>query len=173
MAQHHGLPTRLLDWTSNPLVALYFAAIDESSSAATVYYFRRRRNAGADINVYTDSFSPKSKHHPHVPNPLKVDGVRIVYPMTSTDRIVAQRGAFTIQDPYTPLDEQANGGDLDTASSIHSMFARTMPSWAKRHILSQLERLGISPRTLFPDLGGLGKGLLHTEQLRPDPVSYT
>jgi hypothetical protein len=42
LAQHHGLLTRLLDWTTNPLAALYFAATGEPDHDGAMYVINPR-----------------------------------------------------------------------------------------------------------------------------------
>lgn len=164
MAQHHGLPTRLIDWTSSPLVALYFTCLnhvsDKEREDGAVYFFRLRKKRN-DLNIYE-----KRPRQVHEANPLKVKGIKIVYSMMSTARIAEQSGGFTIQDPCFTLDEQA-GKRFDKKNlDISDLHKWIVPGEKKAEIMSQLERVGINPRTLFPDLDGIVAGILHTEFFR-------
>jgi len=89
IGQHHGLPTRLLDWTSNPLVAAYFAAEGSPETDCAIYAMR------APMVVDTD----RDK------NPLaRGTGVDVVTPDHVSNRIAAQAGMFTIHwQPEKPV----------------------------------------------------------------------
>jgi hypothetical protein len=172
LARHHGLPTRLLDWTSNPLVALYFAAFhendeityqDESNEAAAlklnldggVWAVQRRADAH-DLDVF-DSQVP----------PLAVRGIKLVYPFYPTSRMTAQSGMFTIhENPWMDVigcaGKKFREGDLDIAK----LKRWTVSSRCKADVILELERLAVNSRTLFPDLDGLAKGLWQTEVIR-------
>lgn len=167
LAQHHGLPTRMLDWTSNSLAALYFAAESQASEDGAVFAFRPIKQFTEYLCVHRD----EPLFQKHVREPLKVVGIKIIFPMMSSDRLVAQSGAFTIQKPWKPLDEQADAkfrrGNLD----IVVMFKWRLPKECKVKVLDQLNRTGIHHRSLFPDLAGAGVGLLRAQLLRKDNLA--
>ena len=165
LARHYGLPVRLMDWAMNPLAALYFACEyrrEEELTDGKVWMLIPDDREGARINV----FSPeKDKKGPIGPGHVK--GIRLIYPMVTSDRINAQSGAFTVQqNPWISLDELANASYRDNDVDILELRAYTIPADKKSTMLEYLNSIGINRRTLFPDLDGLVLGLVNDQILR-------
>ena len=158
LARHHGLPTRVLDWTANVLYALYFACTEHCDCDGRVWAFRQRGYKGV-----LDAFDlvEQDEKTLFASEPLRV---KVVHPVFNSTRLVAQEGGFTLHsDPLTSLEDLAgkdfSRGNLD----IEQLYCWPVPSRYKPALLKELSGLGISYRSAFPDLDGIAKSLWHTE----------
>ena len=194
-AQHHGLPTRLLDWSLNPLVALYFACYDKLGSETEkgrdgcVYRLYPRELPGIwsgennsppspyddivfDFRLQVEEiiqdclFQSSPNKYPHLP-------VIPVMPTAVSPRIVAQSSRFTF---HPPIFDQ-NSKVIQSPVSLIDIFADKeyalkryiIPSRNKKNILVELNRLGIHRYSLFPDLDNLA---LHLKTIYCDRTMY-
>jgi FRG domain-containing protein len=154
IARHHGLPVRLLDWSSNPLVALYHAVKTEPCKDGAVWAILRK----SDPDAHYDFLEKKG-------DPFDVRGVRMIYPIYITPRLNAQSGYFTIHGERDKhLDEDPTGNDADF-DFLH-LTRWQVPKADKANLIDELSRLAITEQTLYPDLDGLARGLWQTEVLR-------
>ena len=163
LMQHYGLPTRLLDWSESPLVALYFAVendVSHNGEDAAVWSLRPSElNKNANINADEEFFIPSfdddvlssySIERLSQERRVKLSPIATIA-TRNNPRIQAQMGVFTIHHlDVRPIESIGN--------SAH-VFKYIIPANCKSTILKQLRLLGISKFSMFPELSSIGDNI--------------
>ncbi len=140
VAQHHGLATRLLDWTKNPFIALFFA-VEEGKQDGVVWCYCCFSEASDD---YSD--------------PFKIHKILFFEPPHITSRIIVQSGCFTAH---------PSKGRLSKSNWQGSMVKIIIPAPEKWAIKDSLSEIGVHRASLFPSLDGVSNYIncTHAEPL--------
>lgn len=190
IARHYELPCRLLDWTANPLFALFFACQanagpvkDNGGTDGAVYVICRRQGS---FNI--DAFSllkveneqdllelrnvrfvnDAGQEAPQEEEGLNGPCIKLIHPYYDSPRLRAQDGVFTWHSPPTldMRDAALQQREFDHLQlDIESLDALLVPRASKENILMELARLGITRRLVYPELDGIAKSLAETEFL--------
>jgi hypothetical protein len=130
-AQHIGVPTRLLDWSANPLVATFFALEGDSEEDRVIYA------------VKYSQYIHEVEHKRYSPFDNPQEG-RFTAPLLF-DRIRAQRGLFTIHPDPTKIFYPKGLVSIRIENSLVNDFRR------------RLFKYGVDHWHVYPDAQGLGQ----------------
>jgi hypothetical protein len=167
LAKHHGLATRMLDWTYSPYVALHFAtarlrAFDQEGAVWMVDYLRahelvprklRQQLEQEAANVFTTEMLTTVASDFEDLEKLGDDFVVFVEPPSFDDRIVNQYALFSLSSqPDVSLDRWLESHPDLTRKLV-------IPAELKWEIRDKLDQANLTERVLFPGLDGLSRWL--------------
>jgi hypothetical protein len=168
LMQHYGVPTRLLDWTENPFIALYFALTSASYDKMSKTYMEDSgiwvvnasnwnkaviNKSGFDEGILSHK-SEKLAYYDPVHNDNLPDWPLFINGVHNSQRIVSQKGVFSIfGEQTTPMENaKIKIGKKDLKLLI-------IPKDTTESLLNSLLSIGITDSVVFPDLEGLAKEL--------------
>ena len=139
VAQHQGMPTRLLDWTANALAGLWFAVASD--------------DAPDDGVLWVLDVEPANETQPTTKDIFTLLRTYVFQPFHLDRRIVAQSAWFSVHrysetvERFVPLDEN---------SRFRASFTKlVIPRSRFEPLRQELRLMGVTQAAMFPDLGGL------------------
>ena len=152
--QHHGGPTRLLDWTRSPFIGVYFAVASHALSDGALWYMHRDSLEASELYVRAIDAnidpSPAGRE-------TKIGFAPVPY---STERMIAQQGTLTFcTDIFADVADVVGIANLELTKLI-------IPAQLKGGFLTRLHRMGITASSLFPGIDGLGRSLGEMAEIR-------
>jgi FRG domain len=175
-AQHHGVPTRLLDWTYSPLVAAHFATTDVHAGRDRAVWRLDWQQVHRAFKLPTLAFLIEdlartfgSDEHPFTPWSLFDaasgsgrsartdirDFACMIEPPSLDARIIAQAAVFTLcTDTSRAFDDF-----LESHGLAMTLTKFVIPESEATRVRDQLDLVGIDERRVFPDLDGVAEGL--------------
>ena len=157
IAQHYGLPTRFLDWTQSSAIALYFCVSSKENVDGAVYLINpldinlKAKNEGrilsseCDHKIIEKYLDLDAKHSPKGQMPTIA-----INPIHNSERVMLQRGAFTVHgNKKFHLDQ----------SQASSLVEINIAASNKERLRKGLVRIGIDRMSIFPEVEHISKHL--------------
>lgn len=167
--QHHGVQTRLLDWSESFATALYFAYIgwvpeEEDACIWMLAPYKLNKIFSEHKNERLITFTDNQSYNRPIYKRESIHKKSIaLHPVQNNKRIIAQRGVFILQgDSLKPIDEELDGVLLEEGYLIKIILTKDLYNSVKNF----LRLSGVTHYTLFPDLDGLAKLINVPEEKR-------
>ena len=179
IAQHFGVPTRLLDFTENPLVALYFSCIGSPREDATVWilnepvYNKKIFLEGPLVltikskhmvsKIVSDEIVYQDYQVQHYNNPDYIQWPWIYKPHYHEERMNLQSSIFMIWgSDRRPLTEFVSTNEFMTEETVTNQANGLIcniiiPANRKHELLNQLNLCGINEKFIYPGMDGIGR----------------
>jgi len=176
LVQHHGLPTRLLDWSASPYIAAYFAAVDAIKDAVNC--------GGALMAIWAIQAGAKCRHFYTSNNSNPRELQFLTAPRAANPNLHSQDGLFTLLAPCDciglvdspdsevdrrSLDELLGQANEQSCTNAPTFFHFVVPATEAPKVLWYLDKKGVHAAKLFPGFDGAARAVKE-ELLQEQPL---